>query len=385
MTISHVTLQRLEGKVDRVLAAQDSFNTLISTEKMLATTPSRVEPKLVTIPPKPDNLSAEMLRHFTPSSVLFQDSFTGLDPDKWRVEKMKGALHRAGNELVDSKGNVLPAKRSQPGCRHSARYDGDIDKMLSFGPFGMGMQGYVTPDKNLMRKNLEHNGVVHSYGDNTINTVWLDHWTRKWGGDDVGHITDPDSPDIHVKPNSVISATVNFSAMCVPGHRSSLWLMPSKKNASNAYDADPKDVEVDLWEFCPGQPHLLQCKILGGKAGNTAGGSVDMRKFGIDLTLGWHTISFLWLPDVVMWFVDGILVLQDRIRVPSVEHYLCLSREACSGFVKNAKHPGQIQAQPPFNPRDPGLYLDSVILSMDKFEQDIMYISDLTVQEAFAA
>lgn len=49
------------------------------------------------------------------------------------------------------------------------------------------------------------------------------------------------------------------------------------------------------------------------------------------MTNGWHKIGLYWSSNKLVWFLDGYPVVEDTTTVPTVPHYLLLTREINSG------------------------------------------------------
>ena len=314
--------------------------------------------------------------------LAFSDEFDGAgsldvvsDDRNWRFESMDDALHRAGNQGMDEQGRAAESWRSPKGKRWSAWYNAHHERNAHRTDGNLVLGGYVSgePDPTRPLPYLDE-GVQTQYGNSKLYTVWLDTFSRKWIGPGDLHVVDPDSPGKSFK-YGYFEMRVNFSQMKTPGFRMSMWLMPASSDVdgqylltSDAYDEDGNNgVEIDIFEYewvSETLENRITVALQGGDAGKLSR-NVDVGKLGIQLHEDYHTIGLLWLPDQLVWLLDGqeIMKLEDVDLIPDVYSYLILSREMNSG-VKSAKldNPGPDDAleKLPYVPRDPGLYAKNI-------------------------
>ena len=324
--------------------------------------------------------------------LTFSDEFDGsgsLDVDSaernWRFESMDDALHRAGNTGMDELGKAAESWRSPKGKRWSAWYDAHHDKNAYRKDGKLFLGGYVSSEPDPTRPvAYMDEGLQTKYGSNKLYTVWIDTFSRKWVGPGDLHVVDPASPGKSFK-YGYFEMRVNFSQMVTPGFRMSMWLMPASSDAegldlstSDAYDDNGDNgVEIDIFEYewiGTESENRITVALQGGGAGKQSR-NVDVSELGIDLHEGYHNIGLLWLPDKLVWVLDGqeIMSVEDADLIPDVYSYLILSREMNSG-VKSAKldNPGPEDAleQLPYVPRDPGLYAKNVWAYRDGIDDD---------------
>ena len=84
---------------------------------------------------------------------------------------------------------------------------------------------------------------------------------------------------------------------------------------------------------------------------------------GFNIRQGYHTVGLLWLNDKLVWYVDGVEVQRDEIRVPQTPHYMIISREMNSGAMTQAQaREGEddLIMDGPYRPWDYGLYAFNV-------------------------
>lgn len=297
-----------------------------------------------------------------------------INPAELRHETMQDGLHRAGNTLASNE--------SIAGVRWAASYDKYRDETAFYKNGQLHLKAKAVKEPNPYRENYERQGREQPYGDYRLYGAWVDTWTRRWTPD--GHITDPESPNITFEPNTYIEVKVDLSRMCMPGHRFSIWLMPIDHNdvPNRAYNESVADgVEIDI-EYDPAMPNWLLCKVVGGAAGQTQGGAINLSDFNLDITQGVHSFGIEWLEDSLVWSVDGVPVNRDTQRVPDHPMYLILSRELNSGVKAEWDlREGDVLESPPLRPADPGLYGASVIESIDKIDNDVVVIESVSLYD----
>ena len=324
---------------------------------------------------------------------VFEDNFDGdgdidvTSSDKlWRFETMSDPLHRAGNSGLDELGNeTLYDWESPNGKRWSGWYN-NYNTDNAYRSLGnLVMQGWVSGESDPTRPNGYYDqGVWTDYGSSKLYTAWIDTWSRKYDNDLERQITDPDSPNKLFK-YGYFETRVNFSEMKTPGFRLSMWLMPASVDAagdvlveSKAYDGDGDNgVEIDIFEYewiDTAYENIIQLAIHGGDAGKSATG-LDTTSLGISLHQGWHTIGFLWQADKLEWTIDGQVVktVTNTALIPDVYSYLIVSREMNSGVKQSGIDyidTGDMEAEPPYRPRDPGLFAENIWEFKDRLATD---------------
>lgn len=318
------------------------------------------------------------MNHLT---LIHEDNFEvdgRIDPKRWAHETLADGLHRAGSYGIDRDGN--PAF-SAAGKRWAGWYDAFRDELAYVENGSLILKGRCVEDSDPTRHNYSRAGVPQPYADNRLYTSWIQSWGRKYVHGQ-GVVTDPDSPNIQFNPGVRIEIGVNFDQMCVPGHRVSCWVMPSEEGASKAYDSDPRNgIEIDLFEYDPARPYHLLMKCVGGSAGDTPNGLVDLRGYDIDLTQGDHEIALEWTLEGLIWFVDGVEVQRDMQRAPYVPGYIVLSREMNSGVkpVGQGIEGHDAFEVKPYIPADPGLFGVSVLDNAHLLYKDIAKINHVRV------
>lgn len=307
---------------------------------------------------------------------IYADEFTGTGTlasvsSNWKPLDMSEGLHRAGNQDIDRNGNSDPGN-SVDGKRWSAWYDAHQDTVTRVENNQLVMGGLFTNESDPTRVEYTQNGQSVQFNNHKMYTQFLSTWDRVFDNGSQSHITDPNGPDITFEPETFFELSVSFEEMLTQGFRLSWYLLPAYDNAGNSYDADPANgVEVDIFEYerAPGFENHLQMKVIAGEGGgNTPNGSVDLSGFGI--STGYHTIGYMWRSNVLIWYVDGIEVQRDTVRIPQVTHYMVLSREMNSG-AKLSPSAGELQAVPPYIPQDVGLFAKNIWFDRHKINTDV--------------
>lgn len=306
-------------------------------------------------------------------TLIHEDNFDidgPINPLNWKPQSMRDGLHLSGNGGIDRNGDPGWGVK---GKRWSAWYDRYHSELAYCEDGKLYLGAKAVQEKDPTRIDYERNGIPQYYSEWRLYSIWIDSWSRGWDGETSTVRTEPDSPNILFNPGTYFEISVNFSEMCVPGHRFSCWLMPANDAANKAYNDDPHDgIEVDLFEFDCANPNVLLCKCVGGQAGDTTNGVVDLRDFDIDISQGDHVIGLKWTRDALVWTVDAIEVQRDEERSPHVTGYLVLSREMNSGVKPESEAQANYDAVaiPPYIPVDPGLFGISVIDSLQCFPKD---------------
>lgn len=324
--------------------------------------------------------------------LTFSDEFEGsggldiVSADRnWRFESMDDSLHRAGNNGIDELGRTAEGWRSPKGKRWSAWYNAHHARNAYRKNDNLILGGYLSDEPDPTRPvDYLDEGVQTRYGSNKLYTVWIDTFSRKWVGPGDLHVVDPTSPGKSFK-YGYFETRVNFNQMKTPGFRMSMWLMPASSDpdglnllTSNAYDDDGNNgVEIDIFEYewvSTEFENRITIALQGGEAGKLAR-NIDVSEFGINLHQGYHTVGLLWLPDRLVWQLDGreLMRLEDSDLIPDIYSYLIFSREMNSG-VKSATldSPGPNDALEnlPYVPRDPGLYAKNIWAYRDRINDD---------------
>lgn len=325
-------------------------------------------------------------------SLVFSDDFDGSGDlavgagNNWRHEDMSDPLHRAGNSGMDETGDTsVPEWQSARGKRWSAWYD-DFHQENAYRDNGLLVMGGKTTslaDPTRPIPYLDQQTEVR-FGDNRLYASWIDTWSRKWVGPGDEHAVDPASPGKSFL-YGYFEARVNFSQMRTPGFRVSMWLMPASTDAAGqnlvtgtAYDnSGDNGVEIDLFEYeWHGEAHenKIELAMHGGGVGSHAT-TFDGAEFGISLHEGWHTIGLLWRDDLLQWTIDGVIAheITNPSLIPDVYSYLIVSREMNSGVKTRGVdqfYSGDVEAVPPYIPRDPGMYARNVWKYRDRIDTD---------------
>ena len=301
-------------------------------------------------------------------SIVFQDEFNA-PTDQWKFIDMHEGLHQAGNTGIDRDG-VVGNNRSVNGKRWSAWYDQHQRNITCLQQGNLRIGGLFTNESDPTRIPYNDNGLSTQFNNHKLYTSFLSTWDRVYSNSAGGHITDPDGPNHTWGPGHYFEMSVSFAEMNTRGFRLSWYLLPAYGNASNSYDGNINNgIENDVFEYDPSPTveHLLQMKVISNQAaGNTVGGSVDVRDH---ILAGQNKIGLLWMSNRFVWFVNGEEVLRDVIRVPQVPHYMVISREMNSG-AKNNPSAGDLQAVPPKLPEDVGLYATNVWADRNNINND---------------
>lgn len=302
----------------------------------------------------------------------------------WKFESMEDALHRSGNEGMDRNGNTNgPPWLSVQGKRWTAWYD-NFQTSNAFRENGnLILRGTRQIASDPTRRPYNDSGQTVRFDQERLYAPWVSTWSRRWVGPGDRHVVDPNSPG-KAFLYGYFETRINFSQVRTPGFRVSFWLMPASRDASGqdsvahlAYDGDGSNgVELDVFEYEyseRNQEGQLIAAVLGGGAGNSVT-DVESSQLGFDLDNGFHTLGLLWLPDRLVWNIDGVVVKEvtDPSLIPDVFSYMILSREMNSG-VKGSLDgitPGDVVAQPPFRPRDPGLFAENIWFYRDRLSWD---------------
>ena len=322
--------------------------------------------------------------------LVFADDFGVFDTAMWSVETMEDPLNRAGNEGMDREGDLHPG-HSVSGKRWSAWYDEHADKTIVATPDGLELRAHVeeAPDPTRRGSYTHEDGQVIEPGAQRIYLPWIQTAQRVWDESQKQHVSD-EAKALHEWRYGFFEIEVDVNAMDCEGVRLSCWLMPTRDTAgrdmsSAAYDADPANgIEVDLTEIETGgkMSGLVMAKVVGGAAGDTAGGAVETVDVGVSLLDGKsHVIGHWWDKDRHVWYLDGREINREEERVMQVFAQMIVSREANSGLVgpEDGRHEDSIEAAPPYLPRDPGLSLADCFRNLDKVRASVAVIKRVSV------
>jgi len=327
--------------------------------------------------------------------MIIQDEFEGSGPlakdSLWYIEDMmdssNGPLYTVGNCGIDSTGKRVANNQCVKGKRWSAWYNLQDQSKVVYRENGkLALGALVTNEADPTRPTTyTDKGELIDYSKHRFYLPWLVSWAREYNsGCDCQRAVDGYNTTFKF---GFFEMDVDFTPMQSQGVRFSAWLMPvyddnGKSVASNAYNGNPSDgVEIDIIEYETGYKHfgqVLQTKVVspGGSFSSTKPGYVNtMTEHGIDLRQGTHKIGLLWEKERLVWYVDGIKVMEDTVNVPQVYSHIILSREGNSGV----KAPGDgVDADDVrerldgtnYIPRDPGLYATNMYLDKDKINTD---------------
>ena len=318
------------------------------------------------------------------TTLKWSDEFNS-DLSLWYQDTLENdALHRTGNKHISIEGLIDMDLQWQtvPG-RWAALYNKHRNQCQFIRDEKLVMKGFAVKESNYYRENfLDDDMIEHKYGDYMLYAPWLSTWGRVWNEKLKRHITDVTKTSLTVTKGTVVEARVNFEKMNTRGFRWSFWLMPATDAtgrivADLSYDASTENgVEIDAPEIENPEAtnsdygHCALMKFVAGEAGDTPNALKDFRDFGIDLRKGWHTFTTVWLSaGNFEFYCDGKLINKDD-RCVDVSMYLVMSREMNSGVKKSDN---------PRVPADPGLTGQSVILDVDKIENDEVLVDYVRV------
>jgi hypothetical protein len=254
------------------------------------------------------------------------------------------------------------------------------------------MRAVVVNESNKLRKNFtDKNGEIHPYGENNIYLPWLagSRYMNKPVGD--GLISDPSTLLGTAKPGTITEVRVNLTKQMIRNMRWNFWLMST---VGKDYDKNVAEVEIDTPEAQYsirtnkfGNSVLM--KVVGGEAGDTPNGEIDLASFGINLREGWHTFTLVWNLDGTLEFnIDGILVNRDDRKV-TMNAYFIMAFECNSGVKELRPLKDQVDWENyeagVYMPVDPGLTAESCILDIDLVDQHEVRIDYVRVWEMVKA
>lgn len=348
---------------------------------------------------------------------VFTDEFDRpglMDTESWLYERMEHAEHRSGYNKdvlphfqveIDENGEVRDGLQ---GRRFSAFYD-KYNEYTAF-TFDDGIENYLV-QTGLITYSESDTLKNYAYEDPDSEFFMFPHGQKEWVNFGAFKLYtsflttfsyDPKNGRIPINeefrwgPGHFFEVNVNFSEMKMGGHRHSFWLMPAiiengivpptsnLSSKSYAYDREPANgVEIDVFEYERYPEHsknTLYMKVLGDVAGNTDNRicmptkgvnykDVDETRTKVEIlpefktgqiSEGWHKIGLLWTEERLVWFVDGVPVVEDELRVPKGEdtkHYMLITREMNSGVMGEDKKQDleHVIFDNPRRPADPGL------------------------------
>ncbi len=324
-------------------------------------------------PMQPNMLPADGLNSFAVEQV-FCDEFIDeqLNDQRWFKDIMHSLDHRVGHDQLNVEYDVTL------GRRWSAFYDDHLDKtafiMRDQNDRGVLIQRGIldsrTPDTDKDRGYTDPDDPfnVVNFGRGKLYTSFLK--TFDTDATTSASTLNTDSKG-YWRPGHFFEIRVNFGQMNMGGHRHSFWLMPATTQGygglsevcgddTKAVAADCKvenGVEIDIYEYeaSPSSSrNKLYMKVLGGDAGKTTNNLSfhppgvnysDEYKSEVVVTPGfehgllnvdqWHTVGLYWGNDRLVWYLDGVPVVEDTKHVPTAPHYLLLTREMNSGVQKS--------------------------------------------------
>lgn len=316
----------------------------------------------------------------------WHDEFDG-DLSRWHQDDFTGPTpHKTGNKYLTKSGVIDTDQKwsSVPG-RWAGLYDKHRNVVQRVEAGNLVLRGVVTKEPNPCRENFtDSKGVEHPYGDYKLYAPWLSTATHIQGPD--GLEIDPNSIKGLAMPGTVTEIRVNLTKQMIRGLRFNLWFMPVK---GNAYDGDVSTVEIDAPEVEHssrtekfGDSALM--KVVGGEAGDTPGGVINLTDLDVNLREGWHTFTTLWNFDgTLVFLIDGKVARSD-LRSVTMTAYLIMAFEWNSG-VKEAPGPGKRHndwenyQNGPRRPVDPGLTAQSCILDIDLVSEHEVRVDYLRV------
>lgn len=278
-----------------------------------------------------------------------------------------GGLHNVGNSGLNADGTVNPGGKVD-GKRWSAWYNDHIDQCAYIKNQELLMGGFAVNAPDPTRIPYTDNGMQVRYDQWRFYLPFLTTWDRDYSnaanGGAGGHIEAANSPGLFWNRGTVLEFRASFEDVRAMACRWSSYLLPVQYDEINlAYNSNPGTGEVDKPEFDWSQPEFLQCKVIGGAAGQTPNGSINiMAGFGINPSVGYHTYTFVWLDDKMVWLIDGIEVQRDTVRVFDHPHYMVWSREMNSGIKETDAHYDELYA-----PKDVGIWGTQFWNDRDRF------------------
>lgn len=342
-------------------------------------------------------LSGDLLKLNT--KLKFSDEFDG-DLSKWNQDTFEDdGLHITGYDFIENNGQINLNKKWQtvPG-RWAALMNKHRDKVQFIENEMLVLKPYVVNQPNPYRVDVVGaDGLIKPLGQVTPYAPWLSTWARKNHPDENRKITDWDQTSLLFGKGSVVECRVNLERQRMGGVRFSMWPMPATKGldtpthpardvSGESYNTDSSIMEIDTPEvenpqrYSDDFGHYAFMKCIGGLAGDTPQLEKDLRKFGINLRVGWHTFTLVWNLDGTLKFIcDGVVINEEK-RSLDFNAYLILSCEMNSG-LKDPKRgpvqPHETLANGVKAPHDPGLsarcWIDDIAL-VDEHEVLVDYV-----------
>lgn len=307
------------------------------------------------------------------TKIRWQDEFDG-DLSKWHQDDFLGKTpHKTGSKYLTNDGAHDPKQNwTAAPVRHAARYDEFRDVVHRIESNQLLMVAVVVKERNELRENFtDKSGVVHRYGDHKIYLPWLSTSLYMNKPVDDGLISDPSTLLGTAKPGTVSEVRVNLTKQVIRNMRWNFWLMST---TGKDYDKNVAEVEIDTPEAQYsvrtnkfGNSVLM--KVVGGEAGDTPNGEIDLASFGINLREGWHTFTLVWNHDGTLeFYIDGILVNREK-RSVTMTAYFIMAFECNSGVKElpedGKRHDWENYEDGPYKPQDDGLTAESCILDID--------------------
>jgi hypothetical protein len=328
-----------------------------------------------------------------PVKLVWSDEFDG-DLSSWHQDDFLGVTpHRTGSKYLTDAGMYDAAQgwTSAP-VRHAGRYDKFRDVVHRIENNQLVLQAVVVKEKNELRQNFtDKGGVVHRYGEHKIYLPWLSTSLYMGKPDGGGLISDPSTLLGTAKPGTVSEVRVNLTKQMIRNMRWNFWLMST---VGKDYDKNVAEVEIDTPEAqysvrTDKFGNSVLMKVVGGEAGDTPNGQIDLASFGINLREGWHTFTLVWNLDGTLEFnIDGILVNRDDRHI-TMNAYFIMAFE-CNSGVKEARPVGdQVDWEnyetDVYMPEDTGLTAESCILDIDLISQHEVRVDYVRVWEIVKA
>lgn len=302
--------------------------------------------------------------------LAWQDDFTQ-DLSKWYQDTFtEPTPHRTGNKYLRADGTVDP---NQPWSVVPGRWAGRYDKFRDYvhdmsQDSVLRMRGKAVRELNPYRESFKgQDGFYHPYSEWGLYAPWLT--TAGFRNGPNGLEIDPDKTTLLIEKGSVIEVRVNLTKQIMRGARWNLWGMPAE---GAAYTESLEKCEVDFPEVEGGSSFrdTAMMKCVGGKAGDTPNGAVNLALLDIDLREGWHTFTTLWNHNgTIAFYIDGVWVGAEERKV-DMKMYLIMAFEYNSGVKAfDEAQSWENTANGAHRPVDPGLTAQSVILDVDLMDQ----------------
>lgn len=350
-------------------------------------------------PAQPTILSGQRGFGSTYTKVMDQD-FVGSGPftgsANFSIEDMEGSNaseHRAGNSGQDENGVDGP-NNVVAGKRWAAWYNDHLDKTLVQTSRGLRMKGHYTNEPDPTRIDYWDEGENIPASSTRLYTAMIRSYARKYDNA-LGYQVLDDSQAIKIYgPGHFYEIDLDLSEQLPDGFRFSWWLGTAANadgdvdvydasandgaggwvRSYNMYDGNPAGgCEIDILEierapFPNENMFLMKVISANDSSGNTPNGQKDFTS--LNLRSGKHKFGFLHTATGLYWFVDGVQVQEDEVRIPLVLMGQILSREMNTG-VDSGDAPA---ANGTKLPRDTGLFGSNVYRFRDNFINDAVYV-----------